>query len=100
MSAADTMSVQPTGAGRGVPSSSFDFAPLLRAGDVGSWPQGPGEPLGLTGRPMAPRHALPRARLLLGLLTQTLVDRPEERRVGLDAGLSVCSPWSANIIKK
>src|SRR3546814_16045792 len=74
MSAADTMSVQPTGAGRVVPSSSFDFAPLLREGDVVSWPQGPGEPLGLTGRLMATRHALPRARLLPGLLTQPPVD--------------------------
>src|SRR3546814_16948620 len=73
MSAADTMSVQPTGAGRVVPSSSFDFAPLLREGDVVSWPQGPGEPLGLTGRLMATRHALTRASLLLGLLTQTPV---------------------------
>src|SRR3546814_12216168 len=73
MSAADTMSVQPTGAGRVVPSSSFDFAPLLREGDVVSWPQGPGEPLGLTGRLMATRPALPRARLLLGLLTHTPV---------------------------
>lgn len=62
MAAADAMPV---------PSSSFDFAPLLREGDVVSWPQGPGEPLGLTGRLMAVRHQLPKARLLLGLLTQT-----------------------------
>src|SRR3546814_16647699 len=110
MSAADTMSVQPTGAGRVVPSSSFDFAPLLREGDVVSWPQGPGEPLGLTGRLMATRHALPRARLLLGLLTQTSVEpavanrfnvtSSEKRRVRKACVRMYRSTRSTNPIKK
>lgn len=71
MAADDAMPVQSAGAGRALPSSTFDFASVLREGDVISWPQGPGEPLGLTRRLMATRHDLPRARLLLGMLTQS-----------------------------
>ena len=41
------------------PSSALDFTPHLRADDVVTWPQGTGEPLGLTRRLVAQRHALP-----------------------------------------
>lgn len=71
MPATDATPVQ---AGRGSHvgrSSCFDFASVLREGDVISWPQGPGEPLGLTGQLVTMRHALPRVRLLVGMLTQT-----------------------------
>ena len=29
--------------------SGFDFRTIMRAGDVVAWPQGPGEPAGLSG---------------------------------------------------
>ncbi len=48
-------------------SSSFDFASILSERDVITWPQGTGEPLGLTQRLVAQRHALPRAELFIGM---------------------------------
>lgn len=39
----------------------------MREGDVVAWPQGPGEPLGLTGRLIAQRRELPRAGIFIGL---------------------------------
>ena len=51
------------------PSSAFDFAAILNAGDVVAWPQGTGEPLGLTRRLVAERHGLPPIRLFIGITT-------------------------------
>lgn len=48
-------------------SSKVDFSALLHEGDVVSWPQGAGEPLGLTQRLVAQRHDLPRAELFFGM---------------------------------
>jgi acetyl-CoA hydrolase len=49
------------------PSSSFDFASVLRAGDVVGWPQGPGEPRGLTRRLVAGRAQWPPVTLFFGM---------------------------------
>ncbi|CAH1648251.1 Acyl-CoA hydrolase [Hyphomicrobiales bacterium] len=51
------------------PSSSFDFNSILRAGDTIAWPQGSGEPRGLTQRLVATRHSLPPVRLFIGMVT-------------------------------
>src|SRR5687767_13628444 len=53
-----------TAAGR---SSTFDFSPYVRAGDVVAWPQGTGEPLGLSQRLVAQRHALPPLEIFVGM---------------------------------
>lgn len=51
--------------------ADFQFARVLQPGDVVAWPQGPGEPLGLTGRLMAERHGLPPAGLFIGMCVST-----------------------------
>ena len=61
---------------RGGQSSGFDFARHVRADDVVAWPQGTGEPLGLTRRLVAQRHALPGLELFVGMMTSDTV-RPE-----------------------
>ena len=48
-------------------SSSVDFASMVRAGDVISWPQAIGEPLGLTRALMAQRPSLPPFKLFVGM---------------------------------
>ncbi|MGA0025436.1 MAG: acetyl-CoA hydrolase/transferase family protein [Burkholderiales bacterium] len=53
---------------RAGPASQFDFGTVLRAGDVVSWPQGPGEPAGLTRRLVAQRHALKGVNLFIGIM--------------------------------
>lgn len=59
-----------------VRSSAFDFASVLRPGDVVSWPQGTGEPRGLTRALVARRHALPGVTVFVGMaISDTL--RPE-----------------------
>ena len=60
------MPVMPTRSGL---SSAFDFSRHLRADDVVTWPQGTGEPLGLTGRLVEQRHALPPVEIFVGLTT-------------------------------
>ena len=50
-------------------SSEFDFTKVLRAGDVVAWPQGTGEPRGLTGRLVRQRHELPPVGLFVGMMT-------------------------------
>lgn len=50
-------------------SSEFDFAAILRTGDHVIWPQGVGEPTGLTRRLMAQGAALPRVTLVSGMAT-------------------------------
>ena len=63
-------------------ASQFDFTAVLRSGDTISWPQGTGEPLGLTRRLVSRRAALPDCRLFVGIttsdtLTPALADRFE-----------------------
>lgn len=61
-------------------SSQFDFSSRVRADDVVTWPQGTGEPLGLTGRLVAQRHALPALELLVGMTTsKTLLPEQADR---------------------
>jgi acyl-CoA hydrolase len=60
--------------------ADFDFASVLRAGDVVAWPQGTGEPLGLTQRLVARRHALPPLGLFIGMSTgKTLAPEHADR---------------------
>jgi acyl-CoA hydrolase len=56
--------------------SGFDFSDIIRPGDVVAWPQGPGEPTGLSGALIAQRHELQPFSLLLGLGASRTV-RPE-----------------------
>ena len=54
-------------------SSDVDFTAFLRPDDVVTWPQGTGEPLGLTRRLVEQRHALPQVELFIGMsLSKTL----------------------------
>lgn len=48
-------------------SALFDFTQALRAGDVVTWPQGTGEPAGLTRRLVAQRTELPRVTIFVGI---------------------------------
>lgn len=50
-------------------SHAFPFETILQPGDVVAWPQGTGEPRGLTGRLVADRHRLPRIGLFIGIVT-------------------------------
>ena len=50
-------------------SAELDFAALVRAGDVLTWPQGTGEPRGLTRRLVAQRHELPPLEIFIGMTT-------------------------------
>lgn len=50
-------------------SSQFDFKQVLRPGDVVAWPQGSGEPRGLTRRLVEQRGELPRVELFVGMTT-------------------------------
>jgi acetyl-CoA hydrolase len=58
------------------PSSTLDYSSHLRADDVVTWPQGTGEPLGLTGRLVEQRHALPPLELFVGMLSSRTL-KPE-----------------------
>ena len=57
-------------------SSDLDFARYLNANDVVTWPQGTGEPLGLTRRLVAQRHDLPAVELFVGMMTSDTL-KPE-----------------------
>lgn len=57
-------------------SSALDLNAWLRAGDVITWPQGTGEPLGLTRRLVEQRHALPPVELFIGMMTSDTL-KPE-----------------------
>ena len=48
-------------------SAEVDFTAFLRADDVVTWPQGTGEPLGLTRRLVEQRHVLPKVELFIGM---------------------------------
>ena len=50
-------------------SSVFGFETILRPGDVVAWPQGTGEPRGLTQRLVAARHGLPPIGIFIGITT-------------------------------
>ena len=50
-----------------ISSSAFDYTSHIRAGDVVTWPQGTGEPLGLTCRLVEQRHALPPIDIFVGM---------------------------------
>ena len=50
-----------------ISSSAFDYTSHIRAGDVVTWPQGTGEPLGLTCRLVEQRHALPPLDIFVGM---------------------------------
>lgn len=66
-----------TGAGL---SSALDFNAWVRAGDAVTWPQGTGEPRGLTRRLVAQRHALPPLGILIGMTTSdTLLPEHADR---------------------
>ena len=61
---------------RSGPSSTLDFSAHVRADDVVTWPQGTGEPLGLTRRLVEQRHALPNLELFVGMMTSNTI-QPE-----------------------
>lgn len=60
-----------------VPSSMWDFIPHIEQGDHIAWPQGTGEPLGLTNRLFDQAAALPRPTLVLGLTSSATLSRRE-----------------------
>ncbi len=65
---------------RSAASSTFDFSPYVRGGDVVSWLQCTGEPLGLSGRLVAQRHALPPLELFVGMMaSKTLKPKHADR---------------------
>lgn len=55
-------------------SSTVAFARLLRAGDVVAWPQGTGEPRGLTRRLVERRHDIPPVELFIGMTTSDTLE--------------------------
>ena len=58
-------------------SSALDFNRFLQADDVVTWPQGTGEPLGLTRRLVQQRHELPPVELFIGMTTSSTLS-PEQ----------------------
>ncbi len=86
---------------RTVVSSAFDFSPHLRAGDVVTWLQGTGEPLGLTRRLVAQRHSLPPLELFFGMLSSTTL-KPEHadrfRFRGLNGAGTARTLTAANLL--
>jgi len=58
-------------------SSSLDYNCFLQADDVITWPQGTGEPLGLTRRLVQQRHELPPVELFIGMTTSSTLS-PEQ----------------------
>lgn len=63
-------------------SGEFDFSAILRGGDHVMWPQGPGEPMGLTQVLMDQAPALPPVTLVVGLTSSHTLSHPEARRFG------------------
>ena len=82
-------------------SSRFDFSPHLREGDAVTWLQGTGEPLGLTQRLVAQRHALPRLELFVGMLSSKTL-QPEHadrfRFRGLNGAGAARTLTAANLL--
>jgi acyl-CoA hydrolase len=65
--------------------TGFDFRGIIREGDVVTWPQGPGEPTGLSGALVGQRHDLPCFTLLLGLGASRTVKREHADRISFRA---------------
>ena len=82
-------------------SSHFDFSPHLREGDVVTWLQGTGEPLGLSNRLVAQRHALPPLNLFVGLMASHTL-KPEHadrfRLRGLNGAGTARTLTAANVL--
>ena len=82
-------------------SSRFDFSPHLREGDAVTWLQGTGEPLGLTQRLVAQRHALPPLDLFVGMLSSKTL-QPEHadrfRFRGLNGAGAARTLTAANLL--
>ena len=83
------------------PSSTFDFSPHVRDSDVVTWLQGTGEPLGLTQRLVAQRHALPPLELFVGMLSSKTL-KPEHadrfRFRGLNGAGTARTLTAANLL--
>ena len=86
---------------RSRPSSNFNFSPHLRDSDVVTWLQGTGEPLGLTTRLVAQRHALPSLELFVGMLSSKTL-KPEHadrfRFRGLNGAGTARTLTAANLL--
>lgn len=86
---------------RPVLSSTFDFSPHVRDSDVVTWLQGTGEPLGLTQRLVAQRHALPPLELFVGMLSSKTL-KPEHadrfRFRGLNGAGTARTLTAANLL--
>ncbi len=59
-----------------LPSSAFDFRPVITEGAVITWPQGTAEPRGLTRRLIAQRAELPSCEIFVGMTTSDTL-KPE-----------------------
>lgn len=60
------------------PAGDFDFKAFVRPGDTIAWPQGTGEPTGLSARLMEQSGELRDVTLLLGMVTTPTLDRAAE----------------------
>jgi len=82
-------------------SSAFDFYRHVRVNDVVTWPQGTGEPLGLTRRLVEQRHALPPLELFVGMMTSKTL-KPEHadrfRFRGLNGAGTTRTLTTANLL--
>src|SRR5262245_28092662 len=63
------------------PSAEFDFGPVLLPGDRVMWPQGTGEPTGLSNVFLRQSPHLPRATVVLGMVTTRTLDVAGEANV-------------------
>ena len=79
----------------------LDFSRHVGADDVVTWPQGTGEPLGLTRRLVEQRHQLPPLELFLGMMTSTTL-KPEHadrfRFRGLNGAGTTRTLTAANLL--
>jgi acetyl-CoA hydrolase len=86
---------------RSGPSSALDFSPYVRTHDVVTWPQGTGEPLGLTRRLVEQRHDLPPLELFVGMMASETL-RPEHadrfRFRGLNGAGTTRALTAANLL--
>jgi acyl-CoA hydrolase len=86
---------------RSGPSSALDFSPYVRMHDVVTWPQGTGEPLGLTRRLVEQRYDLPPLELFVGMMASETL-RPEHadrfRFRGLNGAGTTRALTAANLL--
>jgi acetyl-CoA hydrolase len=75
-------------------SCAFDFSEVLRPGDHVAWPQGTGEPTGLTARLADQAAALPQVTLVLGMVTSPTLSLP-----GMESFGYLCLNGAANTRK-